>query len=255
MQKATIKTKEEIEIMRKAGRILAEVLIELKEMCKPGLDCFELEKRFLELCDENKVNPSCKGYAPMGFKPFPTGLCLSLNEQSVHNIPKQGVKLQEGDLVTLDTVIELHGLHVDHAISFGIDPVSKNVQQLIDVTKEALDRSVSKVKPGKKVGVISNTMQKVVENAGFSVLEDYAGHGIGKEMHEPPEIPCYGNKYFGPKLKAGMTLAIEPLVCEKSNILEHEDVWYTKTTDGGYFCQFEHTVLVTDKGYEILTST
>ncbi len=248
-----IKTEEEIKIMREGGKFLGKILHTLKDMSKEGLDIWDLEERFLEYCQEHEVVPACKNYQHHGFPPFPAGLCISVNEQAVHCYPERDVKLKEGDLVTIDTVIKHNGLYLDSAVSFGIGDLDENKARLLRVTKNALDESIKVVKPGIRVGLISNTMQKIVEGGGFSVLVEYAGHGIGKNMHEPPEIPCFGEPTQGAKLKKGMTLAIEPLVCEKSNILEHKNHWKTKTVDKGNFAQFEHTVLVTDNGYEILT--
>ena len=253
MYEIPIKTQNEIEIMREGGAILGKMLSDLKDMAKPGVDMWELETAFVKMCEENKVRPACKGYAPLSYPPFPAGLCISIDDESVHNYPVKGRLLKEGDLVTIDTVIEHKGYYLDHAISFGIGTLPHNKQKVMDTAQHALIETLSKIKPGVKVGVLSNTMQKTAAENDCTVLVDYAGHGIGKSMHEPPEIPCYGLPQEGPELKEGMVLAVEPLICENSNVLEHNNYWQTKTVDQGIFAQFEHTVLVTEDGYEILT--
>lgn len=248
-----IKTDNEIQIMREAGKILGNILQHLKDMSKPGLDSWELEEEFLRLCEKNNVTPACKGYAPHGFPPFPVGLCFNIDDEVVHNQPRKGLVLAEGQLITLDTVIEYKGYFVDSAISYGIGTIESNKQKLLDITENAMYEAIKLIKPGIRIGDMSNKIETTAKNAGFSVLTEYAGHGIGKRMHEPPEIPCYGQKNKGPTLKKGMTLAIEPLICEKSSKISHSNFWDTKTDDGGNFAQFEHTVLVTNSGYEILT--
>ena len=249
-----IKTEKEILIMREGGHILAHILQLLKMELRIGLDVFELEEQFIGLCKKYKVGPACKNYTPSGFPPFPTGLCISVNDQSVHCFPVRGNLLKDGDLITIDTVIEHKGYFVDSAITEGVGNLNKRDIKLLNTTKKALAKTIQKIKPGIRTGVLSHTIQKIVEKEGYSVLTEYAGHGIGKSMHEPPEIPCFGFKHEGPRLKAGMTLAIEPLVCENNNRIKHKNHWVTKTADGGNFVQFEHTVLVTNSSYEILTT-
>lgn len=249
-----VKTEEEIKIMKNAGRILGKALAELKKMIKPGLDCMELEEKFLEICEEKDVTPACKGYAPSSMPPFPTGLCVSINDQSVHCYPKKGIILKDGDVITVDTVIEKEGLNVDAAFSMvagnNKDPLK---QKLVDVAAKSLMESASQVKHGARIGRISHKMQKIVESSGLNVLKDYAGHGIGRDMHEYPEIPCYGSKNDGPRLTAGMTICIEALVCTGKERVLNDSVWETRMADGGFFAQSEHTILVTRNGYEILT--
>jgi len=247
------KTKKDITDMRKGGHLLAAMLDELKVMAKVGLDVWELEKTFIRQCQDNDVIPACLNYSMAGFPPFPTGLCLSINEQAVHCFPVKGRILQKDDVVTIDTVIKYNRVFLDCAITFGVGHLQEDKQRLIDTTQKALDESIKKIKAGVKTGVISNTIQKIIEKEGYSVLRDYAGHGIGLSMHEYPEIPCYGNKTEGAILEPGMAVSIEPLVCEKNYVLQHNNFWETKTADGGYFAQIEHTVLVTPQGYEVLT--
>jgi len=240
--------------MRNIGRILGNTLLELKEMIRPGLDCIELEKKFLDICEKNEVLPACKGYTPGGMPPFPTGLCVSINNQSVHCYPKKGVILKDGDVITVDTVIGKENLNVDAAFSMVVGKQENQLKtKLIEIAKRALLESTSQVKHGVRIGQISHKMQKIVESAGLNVLKDYAGHGIGRDMHEYPEIPCYGRKTDGAKLSAGMTICIEALVCTGNDRVIYDSAWETRMADGGFFAQAEHTILVTKNGYEILT--
>ncbi len=253
VQNVPIKSAKEIQIMREGGRIHADIVQELKSMVKPGLLVWDLEEKFLELCSKYNVLPACKGYAPWGMPPFPTGLCISINDQGVHGIPKKGVKVVEGDLLTIDSNIKHQNMFLDHAITVGVGKISEENQHLLDTAYKALDVAISKVKPGIRMGIISNAIQTIAESAGYSVLTMYAGHGIGKAMHELPEIPCFGKKTDGVVLQEGMTLAIEPLIAEGSEYLVHKSHWESVTADGGNFVQVEHTVLVTATGHEILT--
>ncbi len=253
MQKGLIKTKEEILFMKKLGKTLSFFFDELEKIIIPGIDSYELEKKFLELCNKEKVIPSCKGYYEGLLPPFPTGLCLSINQQSVHCFPRKGVILKDGDIVNIDTVISSNGLHVDSAHCYPVGKVPTSKLKLLETSKNALNSAISKVSNNTKIGQISHTIQKTVEKEGFNVLKDYEGHGIGYSMHEYPEIPCFGSKHDGPKLKEGMTICIESLICEGDDRVINTSEWETEMADGKCFCIFEHTVLVTKDGYEILT--
>lgn len=253
MQKGLIKTEEEIIFMRKLGKTLSGIFGELEIIITPGIKAYDLEDKFLELCNKEKVIPSCKGYKEGLLPPFPTGLCMSINQQSVHCFPRKGVTLKEGDIVNIDTVISSNGLHVDSAHCYHVGKTTDKRLKIIETSKNALYSAISKVKASTKIGSISQTLQKTVEKEGFNVLKDYEGHGIGYSMHEFPEIPCYGNKHDGPKLKAGMTICIESLICEGDDQVINTSEWETEMADGKDFCIFEHTVLVTKNGFEILT--
>jgi methionyl aminopeptidase len=254
MEQSIIKTKKQIQTMKKAGKHLAIIMNQLKDMSKPGIETMELEKHFLNYCNDHNIVPACKNYSSFGLPPFPTGLCISIDDQSVHCSPKPNQVLKNGQLLTIDTVIKYKDLYVDMAITVPVGKITKDQQKLLDVTEKAMYEAINKVRPGVTTGVISSTMFKTVKSNGYDVLRDYAGHGIGLTMHEPPNIPCYGNPNDGPKLQAGMTVCIEPLVTEGSYDLVHqENGWETKTKDGKNFVQFEHTVLVTETSYEILT--
>jgi methionyl aminopeptidase len=253
MHKINIKTQEEIETMRKAGKLLSAILRELKSMIKPGLNVWDLEDRFITFCNKNNVLPTCKNYAPQGYPPFPTGLCISINSQSVHCFPRKTTVLKEGDVVNVDTVLSLSNLNVDSAFCVCVGKPSEQATKLLSAAKKALDLAIGKVKEGAKVGEISHVLQTTVEQAGFNVLKDYAGHGIGYQMHEAPEIPCYGDRHEGPTLKSGMTICIEALTCSGTDRVENLNAWETKMADDGLFCIYEHTILVTKTGHEILT--
>ena len=249
------KTPQEIETMRKGGKILADILKQLKRMIKPGLDTWELEKKFLSLCTTHNVEPSCKGYAPYSFNvpPFPTGLCVSINDQSVHCYPKKGDILKDGDIVTIDTVIGYSGFHLDSAFCKGVGVISKERQKFVETAEKALYKAIEETANNVRTGKISHTIQSTAEKAGFNVIRDYAGHGIGKSMHENPEIPCYGNESSGQKLRTGMTICVESLFCAGDYKIQYIGSWETRMKDGKDFAQFEHTVLVKHDGYEILT--
>jgi len=248
-----IKTPEEINIMREGGKILAEILIEIKNMIKPGIQTIELENRFLKLCHEKNAVPACKGYNPYGTEPFPTGLCISINNQSVHCHPQKDIILNEGDIVTIDTTIKYKNLHVDSAFATGVGKISTKREKFLNTIEKAHNEAIKMIKEGIKTGDIAHTIQETVESQGYNPLREYAGHGIGYKMHEPPEIPCFGKAGSGHTLKAGMTICIEPLIASGNWKVRHSGPWDTKMADGSDFAQFEHTVLVTKTGYEILT--
>ena len=253
VEKGLIKNESEIKKMRNLGKVLASIFEELKKEIKPNVDSYDIEKLFLNLCEKNNVNPSCKGYVEGSLPPFPTGLCLSINNQSVHCFPKKGVILKEGDIVNIDTVIDSDGLYVDSAHCFPVGNVDEEVLKFVKTTEKALYNAIKKVKNNTRIGAISNTLQKTMEKEGFNVLRDFEGHGIGYSMHEYPEIPCYGEKHDGPKLKEGMTICIEALTCEGNSKVVSTGGWETKMADGRNFCIFEHTVLVQKNGFEIFT--
>ena len=249
-----IKTPEQINIMREGGKILADILLDLYNSSDIGTKALDLENKFLKLCEIHDVIPGCKGYTADGYMPpFPTGLCVSINDQSVHCYPKEGVVLRDGDLITIDTVIKHKGMFVDCSFAKGIGNINSQTQKLIETSRGALNEAEKITSAGVKIGLLSHTIQRYVEANGYNVLVDYAGHGIGERMHESPDVPCVGDPNEGAILKSGMTICIESLVCEgKPNVTEVSD-WETKMSDGKRFLQFEHTILVTDNGYEILT--
>lgn len=249
-----IKTPQQIQIMREAGKILATILNEIKKQIKPNVETLALEDLFIKLTKEYGVIPACKGYGPYGLPPFPTGICLSINNESVHCFPKKGKIIKEGDLVNVDTTISLKGMHVDSAFAVGVGNVSPQRKALMETSERALYSAIDKVKNGVKIGVISDVIYKTAKSKGFDVLRDYAGHGIGTTLHEYPDVPCYGSANGGAVLQTGMTICIEPLMCAGKPHVKNLSLWETQMADGKDFAQFEHTILVTEDGCELLTN-
>jgi methionyl aminopeptidase len=249
-----IKTTDEINIMRAGGKILGSILENIYQETKVGTDIWDLETSFIRQCRSYKVKPACKGFDSGGYMPpFPTGLCVSINNQSVHCFPKKGIKLQDGDLITVDTVIKYRSMHLDAAFAKCVGKVSPLNKKLVDTAKDAMYAAIFEIRPNVHLGKVSHAMQAVAEKNGFNVLTEYAGHGIGNEMHEYPDVPCYGREEEGPILKSGMTICIESLICEGRPEVVNINEWETRMRDGKKWLQFEHTVLVTDSGDEILT--
>jgi methionyl aminopeptidase len=244
----SIKTPEEIEIMAQAGRILAKIIRELKAKAEPGLTTQELDKLAEELILSYGAKPAFKGYGG-----FPASLCASLNEQIVHGVPSQR-RLIEGDVLSLDLGVVYQSFYSDMAVTLPIGSVSPKTLKLIQVTKKALRKAVARVKPGKTIGDISFAIQKHVESDGFQVVRQLCGHGIGRQLHEKPDIPNFGQRQKGLKLKTGMVLAIEPMaVIGQPGIKKGLDGFCYQTADNSLSAHFEHTVAVTDRSAEILT--
>ncbi len=240
--------------MREGGKILAEALNYINERIRPGTSTWELEIFFDQFCSDNKVIPACKGYtAENRMPPYPTGLCVYVNNETVHCYPKKGHILKDGDIITVDTVIKYKGIYVDASFAKGVGNVSEDTQKLLNIAHAALITTEKQLGPDVRIGQLSHTMQRFVETNGYNVLRDYAGHGIGTSMHEEPEIPCFGDPNEGIKLKNGMTICIEALVSEGKPTVAYLSDWEAVMKDGKRYLQFEHTVLVTDDGYEILT--
>jgi methionyl aminopeptidase len=243
-----IKSDKEIQLMRRGGRILARILDELEKKTRPGVVTADLNNLAEDLAKKFGAKPSFKSY-----RNYPASLCVSVNSEVVHGLPKKRI-LREGDIVGLDFGLLYKGYYTDIARTVGVGKISSLARKLIFVTKKALDLGISQVKPGNHIGDIAFAIQNYVESKGFSVVRDLVGHGVGKKVHEPPQVPNFGKKGTGIKLEKGMTIAIEPMV----NVGSHEvkilpDGWTFVTSDGGLSCHFEHTVAVTEDGFEILT--
>jgi len=251
----SIKTQEQIISMQEGGKILAQILEDLRSMLKIGLEVMSLENRFIELCQKHNVTPGCKGYQAPSFPPFRYGLCISINDEAVHCYPKKGVYLRSGDTIAIDTVIKHNGLFLDSAFTQGIGDISILDRKFLETAKYAHNSAIKQAYDGNQIGSIGNQMESIMMLAGFNVLYDFVGHGIGEKMHEEPDIPCFGDRNTGPVLKTGMTLAIEALVCQEDNkvIYPIRGDWGTKMADGKKFAIFEHTVLVTKGEPLILT--
>lgn len=244
-----IKTKEEIEIMREGGRILAAILEDVKEFSDVGVSTKEIDNYSGRLCLKYKVKPAFRDY-----QNFPANICVSINDEVVHGLPSKDRKIKEGDLVSLDFGVLHKGFYTDAAITFCVGKISPLKQKLIDVSKKSLFAGAKKIKDGAYLGDVSHEIQQYIESRGFGVVRSLAGHGIGKEIHEEPTIPNFGRKGTGPVLKGGMVLAIEPMITEKSfELALDSDGWTYKTRDGSLSAHYEHDIVVTKKGYDILT--
>ncbi|SEG07392.1 methionine aminopeptidase, type I [Caloramator fervidus] len=243
-----LKSKSEIEKMKKAGRIVAELLLLLEKHVKPGVTTKELDRIAEEFIVSCGAKPSFKGYYG-----FPASLCTSINEQVVHGIPSDRV-LQEGDIISIDCGVLLDGFHSDAARTFPVGKISKEAERLIEVTQQSFFEGLKYAIVGNRIGDISHAIQKYVEDNGFSVVRDYVGHGIGKQLHEEPPVPNFGKPGRGPKLAAGMVLAIEPMVnLGTFAVIELDDGWTVVTADRKLSAHYENTVAILENGPEILT--
>ena len=248
-----VKTRREIDAMREASRHVAEVLLELLELAKPGVTTGELDQHARKAIRKRGVESSFLGYGPHGLPPYPGVLCVSVNDEIVHGIPGPR-ELGEGDIVSLDFGAACEGYHGDSAVTLTLGPVSPEVQKLVDATRDALDLGIEQMVPGHRLSDIGHAVQVRAESDGFSVVRQFVGHGIGREMHEPPQIPNYGPAGRGPRLRPGMVFAIEPMVTAGSPDVEIlEDEWTAVTADGSLAAHFEHTILITENGPEVLT--
>ena len=245
----TVKSKGELELMRDAGKLLAEVLDALEEYTQPGVTTNEIDRLADRLIRQRDCTPGFLGY-----NGFPKSLCISVNEEVVHGIP--GARLiEEGDLVSLDCGLVYKGLWADSGRTVMVGEVSQEARKLVDVTRQALAAGIEKAVPGNRVGDISAAVQKVVEAGGFSVVRNFVGHGIGRNMHEEPQVPNFGTPGTGPLLKPGYALAIEPMVNAGSHEVEMlPDQWTIITADGRLSAYFEHTVLITEEGPVVSTA-
>ncbi|ABK98333.1 type I methionyl aminopeptidase [Pelobacter propionicus] len=243
-----LKSLREIERMRVACRLVAEVLEMLKEAVRPGVSTCDLEDIALKHTLKNKAKPAFKGYCN-----YPSALCCSPNQQVVHGVPNRE-PLRDGDILSLDFGVLYDDFYGDAAVTLPVGIVSEKVKSLIATTEQSLYRGIEKAIPGNRLTDISHAIQDYVEKRGFSVVRDFVGHGIGRGLHEEPQIPNYGAPAKGVKLKAGMVFAIEPMINEKSHEVKIlDDGWTVVTLDGGMSAHFEHTVAITDNGPDILT--
>jgi methionyl aminopeptidase len=252
-----IKTPQEIEIMAEGGRILAKIMNELKKRVRPGIATMELEKLAESLILKAGGKCSFKGYKSKdgeSIRPYPYCLCTSVNEEIVHVPPSERV-LKEGDVLKIDIGILYKGFHTDMAITVPVGKVSFEAQRLIRVTKKALKLAIKKAKPGNTFGDIGNTIQRYVESQGFNVVRELCGHGIGRELHEEPQILNYGKRKTGEKIKEGMVFCIEPMVTAGDwHLKRTKDGFGYQTVDGSLTAHFEHTIAVTKNGGRVLTN-
>jgi len=243
-----LKSPQEIARMEKANRIVAEILEEVKERVRVGVETRELDEVAEEGCRRRRVEPAFKGY-----RGYPASICVSVNEEVVHGIPGPR-RLTKGDLVSLDFGVRYDGFYGDAALTLPVGEVSPQAQKLLAATKESLDAAIAQVQVGARLSNISHAVQTVVEGHGFAVIREFVGHGIGRSLHEDPQIPNFGPPERGPVMQAGMTLAIEPMTsCGSWRVKILSDGWTAVTQDGSLAAHFEHTVALTDKGVVVLS--
>ena len=252
----TIKSEKEIKLMKEVCKITGLVYKELEDYIKPGLSTVDLDKYAEKIIKENGGIPAQKGY-PSGIKgvpPFPATLCISINDEVIHGIPSPKKIIRDGDVVSIDLVVYKDGFNGDAARTFIVGKGSDEAKRLVDITKQAFFEGIKYAVKGNRIGDISHAIGEFVEKNGYSVVREFQGHGIGREMHEDPGIPNYGKAGRGIRLEPGMTLAVEPMVIQgKPNILQLDDGWTIITEDGSLAAHYENTILITEKEPEILT--
>lgn len=250
-----IKTPEEIKKLRVAGKHLAEALQAVAQRVAPGISTWELDRIAQEEIEKRGDVPAFLGYKPEGARhPFPAALCTSVNGEVVHGIPKEDVILKEGDVISIDLGLKHDGVFTDHAITVPVGKVSKEILQLLRVTEESLYKGIKQSIAGNTVGDISEAIESHIKPHNYGIVRELAGHGVGRHIHEDPYVPNYGKRGTGEKLKSGMVIAIEPMINLGSrNISFDKDGYTIRTKDGLPSAHFEHTVLITEKGPEILT--
>ena len=252
----TIKSKREIELMKEACKVVALTYEKLEKEIKPGMTTYELDQIAEKTMRSLGAIPAEKGYDSgiRGVPKFPASICVSINDEVIHGIPSKNRVIKDGDVVSIDTVALKDGFNGDAARTFIVGKSSKEAQRLVEVTKQAFFEGIKFAKPGYRIGDISHAIGEYVRSQGYSVVREFQGHGIGREMHEDPGIPNYGKAGRGMKIEPGMTLAIEPMVIQgKPNILELDDGWTIITEDGSLAAHYENTILITEKEPKILT--
>ncbi|MCR8636284.1 MULTISPECIES: type I methionyl aminopeptidase [Paenibacillus] len=244
------KSAAELDLMREAGRIVAETHRLLQKSIRPDITTKELDQIAEDFIRSQGATPSFKGY-----NGFSGSICASVNDELVHGIPS-GRKLKDGDIISLDIGAKYKGYHGDSAWTYGVGEISETAKKLLEVTEKSLYDGLAEAKPDARLFTISHAIQKCVEDEGFSIVREYVGHGIGSELHEEPQIPNYGLPGRGPRLKPGMVLAIEPMVNVGERFVKTlADNWTVVTVDGTLCAHFEHTIAITPEGYEILTKS
>ena len=245
-----LKSAREIALMRRGGHILSEVMDRLRTSVKPGMSTLEIDTDVEDFIRSRGAVPAFKGY-----RGFPATVCISINEEVVHGIPSPTRHIKEGDIVGLDLGCIVEGYYADCAFTLAVGGVPPRVQELLDVTRESLARGITECRPGRRLSDVSHAIQLHVERHGFSIVRAFVGHGIGRALHEEPQVPNFGDPGRGPQLRAGMVLAIEPMVTMGSwEVRILDDGWTAVTKDGSLAAHFEHTIAVTESGPEVLTS-
>jgi methionyl aminopeptidase len=245
----TIKSKAEFDTMRRAGRLVAETLDKLQSSVKAGMTTADLDKIAYDHITKHGGVPSFKGYHG-----YPASICTSVNDEVVHGIPSKRRVVQEGDIISIDCGAIIEGWHGDAAVTVAVGHTTPEMERLMKVTQDSLYAGIEQVAPGKRIGDVSAAIQRYAEEHGYSVVREYVGHGIGREMHEEPQVPNWGTPGKGMLLKKGMALALEPMVnAGHADVRVLKDEWTVVTKDGKWSAHFEHTVALTDDGPEILT--
>lgn len=248
-----LKSKSEIEVLRSANRIVAEILQHLKDLVRPGITTGDLDRVAEELIRKHGALPAFKGYK-VGPNTFPRCICISINDEIVHGIPSESRALREGDIVGLDFGVRFQGFYGDSAITVAVGQASIEDELLIETTREALARGIEEARVGNRMGNLSAAIQRHAEAAGFGVVRDFVGHGIGRRLHEEPQVPNFGNPDRGIRLREGMVLAIEPMVnAGSAEVRILDDGWTAVTADGKRSAHFEHSVAVTASGPVVLS--
>ena len=245
-----IKSSDEIEKIREAGKIVSEALSLAGEIVKPGMTTLELNSAIEKVIVSHKARPSFKNY-----NGFPAASCISPNSVVVHGIPSKDIILKDGDIVSVDVGAFYNGYHADAARTFPVGNISSEAKQLIDVTKECFNRGAQAAIPGNRVGDIGFAVQSLAEEYGYGVVRELVGHGVGKNLHEEPDVPNFGNSGRGIRLKSGMVIAIEPMINAGTHMVDfnREDGWTVTTCDGALSAHYENTVAITDNGPLFLT--
>ncbi len=251
----SLKTADDIAKMRRAGSILAELIENLKSFIAPGITTADIDAVAEEFIRKNNATPSEKGYVVPGIaNPFPASVCTSVNDEVVHGIPSDRKILKTGDIVSVDAMACFEGRHADACYTYPVGEISVARRALLDVTRESLDRAIAQVKAGATLGDIGNAVESYVKPKGYGIVREYAGHGVGRRLHEAPSVLNYGERGTGVTLLKNMTLAIEPMImCGCEELKDGKDGWLVLTADGSDAAHFEKTVLVTQDGAEILT--
>ena len=256
MDKLRIKSKVEIEKMRRSGQAAATVLKRIGEAITPGVSTADLERISRNTIAELNATSSFLGYRLPDHEPYPATICTSINDVVIHGIPDKKHVLKDGDIIGIDTAVRIDGYHGDNAYTFPVGGISSEAERLLKVTRSSLYNAIAEAKPGNRIGDISAKLQDGAESSGFSVLQSFAGHGIGRSLHEAPEIPCLGVPGRGLRLRPGMVLAIETMVnVGLPDVQILPDGWTITTIDGSLSALFEHTVAILSDGPEILTGS
>ena len=244
-----LKTPQEIEAMKEAGKLSAEVLREIGARCKPGVSTLDLDRFAEDFIRSHGGIPTFKGYYG-----YPGSICASINDQVVHGIPSRRAVLREGDIISIDTGATVDGWTGDNAWTFAVGEVPYEVQRLLDVTERCMWAGIEAAQPGNHLGDIGHAVASLAKAAGFGVVRDFTGHGIGRDMHEEPDVPNFGRRHGGVKLVPGMVLAIEPMITMGTHkVYFGEDGWLATTRDGKPAAHFEKTVAVTEQGPELIS--